>query len=126
LAEVPFCGHATIAAGVALADRGLAAPPETDGEQSRIVLTTNGGPVAVATALDEGGRIRATLTTVSTWVREPEPGVVAAVMALLGWRDGLFLMLAWALITFAMASSRRCCGVPEGHGARVATSRTAG
>src|SRR6187401_1147198 len=87
LAEVPFCGHATIAAGVALADRGLAAPPETDGEPSRIVLTTNGGPVAVATALDEGGRIRATLTTVSTWVREPEPGLVDAAMALLGWRD---------------------------------------
>ena len=78
LAEVPFCGHATIAGGVALAERGLAAPPETDGEPSRIVLTTNGGPVAVATALDEGGRIRATLTTVSTWVREPEPGLVAA------------------------------------------------
>ena len=75
LAEVPFCGHATIASGVALAERGLAAPPETDGEPSRIVLTTNGGPVAVATAVDEGGRIRATLTTVSTWVREPEPGL---------------------------------------------------
>ncbi len=29
LAEVPFCGHATIASGVALAERGLAAPPET-------------------------------------------------------------------------------------------------
>ena len=28
LAEVPFCGHATIASGVALAERGLAAPPE--------------------------------------------------------------------------------------------------
>ena len=29
LAEVPFCGHATIASGVALADRGLAAPAPT-------------------------------------------------------------------------------------------------
>ena len=77
LAEVPFCGHATIASGVALAERGLAAPPETDGEPSRIVLTTNGGPVAIATALDEDGRIRATLTTVSTWVREPEPALVS-------------------------------------------------
>ena len=35
LAEVPFCGHATIASGVALAERGLAAPPERDGEPSR-------------------------------------------------------------------------------------------
>ena len=87
LAEVPFCGHATIASGVALAERGLAAPAEIDGEPSQIVLTTNGGPVAVATALDEGGRIRATLTTVSTWVREAEPGLEATAMALLGWRD---------------------------------------
>jgi PhzF family phenazine biosynthesis protein len=50
------------------------------------VLTTNGGPVAIATALDQDGRIRATLTTVSTWVREPEPALVAGTLALLGWR----------------------------------------
>jgi PhzF family phenazine biosynthesis protein len=86
LAEVPFCGHATIASGVALAERGLAAPAQTDGEPARIVLATNGGPVAIATALDENGRSRATLTTVSTWVREPEPALVAETLALLGWR----------------------------------------
>ena len=28
-------------------------------------------------------------------------GVVGAYAALLGWRDGVFLMLAWALITMA-------------------------
>ena len=44
------------------------------------MLTTNGGPVAVATALGEDGRIRATLTTVSTWVREPEPALVSAAL----------------------------------------------
>lgn len=76
LAEVPFCGHATIASGVALAERGLAAPPEHDGEPARIVMTTNGGPVRVATAPDEDGQVRATLTTLSTWVREPEPGLL--------------------------------------------------
>jgi len=86
LAEVAFCGHATIAGGVALAERGLAAPPETVGEPSRIVLTTNGGPVPIATALDEGGRIRATLTTVSTWIREPEPALVTGTLGLLGWQ----------------------------------------
>ena len=86
LAEVPFCGHATIASGVALAERGLAALPQTDGGPSRIVLATNGGPVAIATALDDDGRIRATLTTVSTWVREPEPALVAGTLGLLGWR----------------------------------------
>jgi len=86
LAEVPFCGHATIASGVALAEPGLAAPPQTDGGPSRIVLATNGGPVAIATALDEDGRIRATLTTVSTWVREPQPALLTGTLALLGWR----------------------------------------
>ena len=86
LAEVPFCGHATIAAGVALAERGLAGQPETDGEPSRIVLTTNGGPVAIATATDQDGRVRATLTTVPTWVREPDPGLLETALALLGWR----------------------------------------
>src|SRR5258705_12238208 len=86
LAEVPFCGHATIASGVALTERGLTAQPQTDGGASRIVLTTNGGPVAIATELDEDGRIRATLTTVSTWVREPEPGLQDDALALLGGR----------------------------------------
>jgi hypothetical protein len=28
-------------------------------------------------------------------------GIVGAYAALLGWRDGVFLMLAWALITIA-------------------------
>ena len=51
------------------------------------MLTTNGGPVAVATAPGEDGRIRATLTTLSTWVREPEPALLSAALALLGWRD---------------------------------------
>jgi PhzF family phenazine biosynthesis protein len=87
LAEVPFCGHATIASGVALAERGLAAPPPRNGEPSRIVVTTNGGPVAIATAPDEDGRVRATLTTVATWVREPDPGLVSGVLALLGWDE---------------------------------------
>ena len=87
LAEVPFCGHATIASGVAAAERGLAAP-ERAGEPAGIVLTTNGGPVTVATARGEAGRIRATLTTLSTWVREPDPRLLSAACALLGWADG--------------------------------------
>jgi hypothetical protein len=28
-------------------------------------------------------------------------GVIGGYAALLGWRDGVFLMLAWALLTFA-------------------------
>ena len=86
LAEVPFCGHATIASGVALADRGLAARPEADGRPGEIVLETNGGPVPVSVEPDADGTIRATLTSVATWVREPEPGLLASALDLLGWR----------------------------------------
>ncbi len=86
LAEVPFCGHATIASGVALADRGLAAPPATADGPGELVLETNAGPVAVTVAPDEHGMTRATLTSVATWVREPDPGLVAATLSLLGWQ----------------------------------------
>ena len=78
LAEVPFCGHATIASGVVLAERGLGA--------GAIVLATNGGPVTVTTETDADGSIRATLTSVATWVREPGPDLVARALALLDWR----------------------------------------
>jgi PhzF family phenazine biosynthesis protein len=87
LAEVPFCGHATIAGGVALAERGLAASPARIGEPSRIVMATNGGPVGIVAATDDGGRVRATLTTVATWVREPDPDLLAGALALLGWEE---------------------------------------
>jgi PhzF family phenazine biosynthesis protein len=86
LAEVPFCGHATIASGVALAERGLAAPPERAGEPAGIVLTTNGGPVTITTVGDADGRVRATLTSVSTWVREADPPLLAGALGLLGWQ----------------------------------------
>lgn len=87
LAEVPFCGHATIAAGVALAERGLAAAPSREGAPGEIVLTTNGGPVAIAVEAGEDGRVRATLTSIATWVREPEPWLLAGALELLGWRS---------------------------------------
>lgn len=86
LAEVPFCGHATIASGVALEDRGLAAPPATAGAPGELVLETNDGLVTVTVAPDEQGLTRATLTSVPTWVQEPRPGLVAETLALLGWR----------------------------------------
>jgi PhzF family phenazine biosynthesis protein len=55
LAEVPFCGHATVATGVALAGR--------DGP-GEIVLNTRNGPVPVMTSRDGDGRLTATLTSV--------------------------------------------------------------
>lgn len=86
MAEVPFCGHATIASGVALAERGLAAPPVVDGGPGEIDLETNGGLVTVRVAPDGDGAMRATLTSVATWVREPEPWLLAGALDLLGWR----------------------------------------
>lgn len=87
LAEVQFCGHATIAGGVALAGLGLAAPPTSDGGPGEIVLRTNGGPVEVGVLPGGDGLIRATLTSVEPWVREPDPGLLASALHLLGWRS---------------------------------------
>ncbi len=77
LAEVAFCGHATIAAGVALAERG---------EPANLALTTNDGVVDVAIDIDSDGRPRATLTSVEPWVRDAPDALVDGVLALLGWR----------------------------------------
>jgi PhzF family phenazine biosynthesis protein len=85
LAEVPFCGHATIASGVAIAERGI----ERDGDRAdpvELVFVTNGGPVAVTVAPGLDGLPRATLTSVDTWVREPEPALLSSTLALLNWR----------------------------------------
>ena len=88
LAEVPFCGHATIATGVALAERGFAVRAEAGADDGvgRLVLETNGGPVTVDVGPDAKGHIRATLTSVATWVREPEPWLLDGALELLGWR----------------------------------------
>jgi PhzF family phenazine biosynthesis protein len=87
LAEVPFCGHATIASGVALAERGLVAPAARDGDAAEMVLTTNGGPVAVSATTGAEG-IRATLTSVPTTVEMADPGLVASALDLLAWQTG--------------------------------------
>jgi PhzF family phenazine biosynthesis protein len=77
LAEVPFCGHATIATAVALAER--------DGPGER-VLRTVGGPVPVVTRRDDQGRLTATLTSVPPHVDEADPADVDEVLAALRWR----------------------------------------
>jgi PhzF family phenazine biosynthesis protein len=77
LAEVAFCGHATIASGVALAGRG---------QPADLTLTANDGVVGLAIDTDAQGRPRATLTSVEPWVREPPDGLVDGVLSLLGWR----------------------------------------
>ncbi|PWS52855.1 hypothetical protein DLE01_02325, partial [Streptomyces sp. FT05W] len=62
-AEVPFCGHATVAAALALAER--------DGPGD-LVFSTPAGPVPV-TVVREGGELRATLTSVEPHTEDVAP-----------------------------------------------------
>jgi len=73
--EVPFCGHATIAAAVALAER--------DGPGS-IRFDTPAGSVPVETS-SASGRMLATLVSVEPDVREVDEAVASAALAALGW-----------------------------------------
>ncbi len=76
-AEVPFCGHATIASGVALAERS---------EPGLFVLTTNNGLVKVDSERRADGHIVATLTSVAPRVADADPLLVADTLAALDWK----------------------------------------
>jgi PhzF family phenazine biosynthesis protein len=78
LAEVPFCGHATVAAGVALADR--------DGP-GQVVFRTRNGPVPVRSRRDDQGRLTATLTSVPPRVQPLDPADLDEVLAALRWAN---------------------------------------
>jgi PhzF family phenazine biosynthesis protein len=81
LAEVPFCGHATIAAAVAHAQR-----------HGTGVLTflTRAGTVEVVTARGSDGELRATLTSVAPRTIDIADSDLAQLLAALGWgRDDL-------------------------------------
>jgi PhzF family phenazine biosynthesis protein len=77
LAEVPFCGHATIATAVALAER--------HGPGERVLRTMN-GPVPVTTRRDDQDRLTATLTSVPPHVEQVDAADVDEVLAALRWR----------------------------------------
>ncbi|WP_020118217.1 PhzF family phenazine biosynthesis isomerase [Streptomyces canus] len=74
-AEVPFCGHATVATAVALAER--IGPGE-------LVFATPAGTVPVSVA-EEGGTVRATLTSVAPHVGEVSEADLAEALAALDW-----------------------------------------
>jgi PhzF family phenazine biosynthesis protein len=90
-AEVPFCGHATIAAAVALHDHGVPGP---------LTFRTASGEVPVVVhELD--GRPQATLTSVIPQVRELPMELLDELLACYGWslQDldlGLPVRLAYA------------------------------
>lgn len=75
-AEVPFCGHATIASGVALAIR--------DEDLGRAVLGTAVGDVAVAVDR-RGSAVRAELTAPAADVRELPADLLAVLLDCFGW-----------------------------------------
>lgn len=75
LAEVPFCGHATIAAAVAIAER------EGPG---LLRFRTRNGEVLVETAREDG-RTRATLTSVEPHVEPAPDTLLAPALAALRW-----------------------------------------
>ena len=77
---MPFCGHATIASGVALAEHA--------GATGRLVLHTASGEVPVDTETDADGRIVATLTSVAPYVQEPDPALVTGALEHLRWDPG--------------------------------------
>ncbi|MCG7208194.1 PhzF family phenazine biosynthesis protein [Streptomyces arenae] len=74
-AEVSFCGHATIATAVALAER--TGPGE-------LVFATRAGTVPV-TVTQEDGTVRATLTSVEPHTEEIADADLAEALAALGW-----------------------------------------
>ncbi len=74
-AEVAFCGHATIAAAVALAER--LGP-------GQLRFDTLAGPVPVATQVDETGAT-ATLTSVPTRTRPAQDDELARALRALSW-----------------------------------------
>jgi PhzF family phenazine biosynthesis protein len=74
-AEVSFCGHATVAAAVALAER--------DGP-GELVFATAAGAVPVG-VVRQGGELRATLTSVEPYVEPADPADVAEALAALDW-----------------------------------------
>ena len=76
LAEVPFCGHATIATGVAWAER------HGDGQ---LLLDTASGEVLVRTASGDGGGPSATLTSAPPRVADLPDGDLERLLTALRW-----------------------------------------
>jgi len=76
IAEVPFCGHATVATAVALVDGGISDPGE-------LVFRTAVGPVVIRTAQGQDG-VTASFTSVEPAVEVLAADVLARLLAELG------------------------------------------
>ena len=78
VAEVSFCGHATIAAAVAHAERH---------GPGALTLHTRAGRVGVVTAGEGAGGLAATLTSVAPRLADLVDDDLAALLAALGWTE---------------------------------------
>jgi PhzF family phenazine biosynthesis protein len=76
LQEVPFCGHATIAAAVALVERFPA---------DELIFHIPAGLVTIATFQNDEGELVAELTSVAPRTAQPERGLVSAALQALRW-----------------------------------------
>lgn len=76
LAEVPFCGHATIATAVAHAERH---------GTGRLLLRTQAGPVTVTTDRTAEGAVVATLVSVAPRTKPIAAAELTELLAILGW-----------------------------------------
>ena len=76
IAEVPFCGHATVATAVALVTAGVTAPGE-------LTFRTPVGPVVIRTA-QERDDVTASFTSVEPYVEHLPADVLAALLGELG------------------------------------------
>jgi PhzF family phenazine biosynthesis protein len=77
-AEVPFCGHATVATSIALAER------IGTGD---LLFSTPAGEVPVTVDADPAGGLRATLTSVEPHVEEVPAAAVTEALEALGWPE---------------------------------------
>lgn len=75
IAEVPFCGHATVATAVVLAER--------EGVR-RFVFATPVGEVQIDTSLTSDGSIEAAFTSVEPGVTDVDPATLAELLDILG------------------------------------------
>ncbi|MEN8655348.1 PhzF family phenazine biosynthesis isomerase [Streptomyces sp. 21So2-11] len=80
VAEVPFCGHATVATAIALAER--------NGRPVDLVFETPAGTVPATVTVAEDGTYRATLTSVEPRVEEISADDLAEALAALDWPAG--------------------------------------
>lgn len=78
VAEVPFCGHATIATAAVLARRDGVGP---------FTFETSVGPIFIETTIVDG-MCHAAFTSASPQIAEFEPGVLAKLLSLLGITEG--------------------------------------